>query len=130
MLFFFLKCFFFFLLVSSPDHTLRYVKVGLVTLVDLIFFSAGIRAEPIILQDGQLLRNMTTPIQASLHLDNDLGIPSTWLVASSLPSSRTASIKAAFFKARIPELTAVVLPDFRTDSLATVCPTKSGLHSS
>ena len=34
------------------------------------------------------------------------------------PSRHTASIKAAFHKARIPELTAVVLPDFITDSLA------------
>ena len=53
------------------------------------------------------------------------------------PSRHTMSIKAALYKARIPELTTVVLPDFRTELTAvvlldfrTVRPTKSGLHSS
>ena len=45
----------------TSHYTFHYAKVGLVTLVDflaLTFFSAGIHAEPIRLQDGQLLRNI------------------------------------------------------------------------
>ena len=107
-------------LVLSPDHTLHYVKVGLVTLVNflaLTFFSAGICAEPIRLQDSQLLCDRPQLFELA-HIF-------IMTLAFHLP----VSIKAAFYKARIPEFTAVVLPDFRTDSLATVRQTKSGLNT-